>query len=342
VGCCWPTVLAAPPMAAPPMAPIGETVEQRPPGGTRSTLGPQVIKASAPSYGFGSGTREVAAKVFVSQEHSALTANPCSPGPATFTQPASVGPQVDGLKQSAPRFGFGTSTREHQSKVYISADHEKVSGGRFAPGPHYDFETGIGKQVDSKKASLPLFGFGSSTREHQSKVYISAEHEKVTGSGEGPGKNYLLKPTLGKQVLSYGPSGYQRHIRNGSQPSWVVGKAERFEADQPGQAPGPGAYRITPAVGAQVASNKPSLPRYGFGSSTRAHQTKVFISTEHAKVTGSRDAPGPGAYPMGSMTGHRNASSKQTSGSAWGFGTSQRFADVFAKPRAPGPGHYVI
>tara|TARA_B110000046_G_C12915986_1_gene364970 strand:- start:249 stop:1019 length:771 start_codon:yes stop_codon:yes gene_type:complete len=186
-------------MAA-PMAPIGETVEQRPPGGTRSTLGPQVIKASAPSYGFGSGTREVAAKVFVSQEHSALTGNPCSPGPATFSQPASIGPQVNGVKQSAPRFGFGTSTREHQSKVYISAEHEKVSGGQFAPGPHYDFETGIGKQVDSKKTSLPLFGFGTSTREHQSKVYISAEHEKVTGSGEGPGKNYLLRPTLGNEA----------------------------------------------------------------------------------------------------------------------------------------------
>ena len=35
---------------------------------------------------------------------------------------------------------------------------------------------------------------------------------------------------------------------------------------------------------------------------------------------------------------------KQVTGSAWGFGTSKRFADAFAKNTAcnPGPGTYVV
>ena len=39
--------------------------------------------------------------------------------------------------------------------------------------------------------------------------------------------------------------------------------------------PGPGAYTLTNAVGVQVASTKPSTPRFGFGSSNRDHMAKV-------------------------------------------------------------------
>jgi len=331
-------------VAAPPPAATAQHA-----GGTRSTLGPQGVRPSAPNYGFGSGTRETQSKVFISQEHAALAVNPLSPGPAMYSTVASVGPQVNSAMESAPRYGFGTSDRDDVAKVYISHEHEKtMPGGLFAPGPQYNFETGIGQQVTSQKATLPLYGFGSSTREHQQKVYISAEHEKVSGGpGEGAGFKYSLHPSLGSQVLSYGPTGYNCRVKNGSQPGWVMGKAERFGNLSSGGgsgalAPGPGTYTITPSVGVQVASSKPSLPRYGFGSSTREHANKVFISRDHAKLSGGKFAPGPGQYPVAPMTGAKVASSNGgATSSAWGFGTSKRFDDQ-GKYRAPGPGHYVI
>ena len=107
---------------------------------------------------------------------------------------------------------------------------------------------------------------------------------------------------------------------------------------------GPGKYSINPAVGNQVVSNKPSLPRFGFGTGTRDVAAKVYISPEHDKVSGGRNAPGPGQYPIKSLTGERVASSTQKTGAAWGFGTSKRFADAFEKQKKnnPGPGHYVV
>ena len=59
-----------------------------PAGGTRTTFGSQSSsrRRSAPSFGFGSGTREMQEKVFVSQEHAALSSGGVrSPGPAVYT-----------------------------------------------------------------------------------------------------------------------------------------------------------------------------------------------------------------------------------------------------------------
>ena len=90
-------------------------------------------------------------------------------------------------------------------------------------------------------------------------------------------------------------------------------------------------------------SRLPSKPRYGFGTSNRDHMAKVYISSEHEKFSGGRDAPGPGNYPIKSLTGKPVVAGKQRSGQAWGFGTSKRFSDEFAHQKGnPGPGQYVI
>ena len=317
-----------------------------PPGGTRSTLGPQAARESAPMYGFGTSTRANREKVFVSHEHSLLADSETrSPGPATYEQRPSIGPQVNGALESSPLYGFGKSDRDTAAKVYISKEHEKFSGGRNSVGPIYEDQPGIGKQVSSRMTTMPKYGFGSSTRADQSKVYISADHDKLSGGRDAPGPEYNLKPAIGKQPQSFGPTGYNRHLKNASPPTWVLGKAERFDADKQRDEPGPGQYKITAAVGVQVSSRKASLPRYGFGSGTRDQAAKVFISHEHGKVTGNLDRgmPGPGQYKVGAMTGAKVVSSGYgKSSAAWGMGTSKRFADAFAKERAPGPGHYVI
>ena len=54
-------------------------------------------------YGFGTSTRANREKVFVSHEHSLLADSETrSPGPATYEQRPSIGPQVNGALESSP------------------------------------------------------------------------------------------------------------------------------------------------------------------------------------------------------------------------------------------------
>ena len=264
-------------------------------GGTRSTFGTQSRGGwkSSPIYGFGSGTREGRDKVFISQEHAKLCVDKnASPGPAVYKHRAAVGPQVDGAKASAPLWAFGTADR------WLKPSKDGAPGpGAYAPS------LGLGKQVSSARASAPVYGMGSATRENVAKVYVTEEHNKALFGINSPGPAYVaLTDAVGKQILS----------KNESQPGWVMGKSERFTYDHVKRAagtPSPGSYDVTAAIGPQNSSTKPSTPRFGFGTSTRDHAAKVYISSEHEKVTGGRDAPGPGAYPIGSMTGAQIRSS---------------------------------
>ena len=56
-------------------------------GVVKSMLGVQVASdhTSAPAFGFGSSTREVANKIFLSAEHAKLASKSNSPGPAVYT-----------------------------------------------------------------------------------------------------------------------------------------------------------------------------------------------------------------------------------------------------------------
>ena len=314
-------------------------------GGTRTMLGPQVNskKKSPPAYGFGSGTREQQAKVFVSQEHAALAGTPDSPGPAVYSHRASVGPQVDGAKESSPLWMFGTERR-------FSAQEREAGQSKYSvavPGAGtYDAGVSVGeKQPDSTKGSAPAYGMGSSTRADQDKVFQSEEQafSRCYGRASPGPASFTLNPAVGKQTLS----------TKEAQPSWIQGTEKRFGKNTTSWVPAPGHYgdeeahgRImgTPGVGNQIASTKESAPRFGFGTSNREHAEKVYISKDHEASTGGRDAPGPGQYPVKPMTGNTIAESKKRTSQAWGFGTSARFRETFKKDAfyAPGPGAYVV
>ena len=322
-------------------------------GGTRTTLGPQVSsrRSSAPIYGFGTCTREQQNRVFVSQEHAALAGPEMShsPGPVYEVVPA-IGPQVNGSIPSAPLYGFGKSTRETAQKVFISQEHAEKVAMPYSPGPQYMIRPSIGPQVDGAIASAPLYGFGSSTRDHQQKVFVSANHNKIADYGRGspgPAAPYQLKSAMGSQMQTFGPSPYGtgggQGVRNGSQPSWAFSTANRFKKDSSAWVPGAGEYKTVPAIGPQVSGALASAPRYGFGSSNRDDMAKVYISSEHEKVSGGRDAPGPGAYKVKSLTGNPVVAGHQRTGSRWGFGTGKRFTNEFKHQEGnPGPGQYVI
>ena len=93
---------------------------------------------------------------------------------------------------------------------------------------------------------------------------------------------------------------------------------------------------------AQVASTKPSTPRFGFGTSNRDHQEKVYISADHEKASAGKDAPGPGAYSISAMTGNKQAVSNIPTAAAFGFGSAKRFDKMTRGGGTPGPGSYVV
>jgi hypothetical protein len=118
-----------------------------------------------------------------------------------------VGPQPVGLSESAPEWKFGADQRWERGN--------RSTLDNPAPGK-YDAASGIGNQADSKKVSLPHFGFGTSTREDQERVFVTQEHNKTLFGRLSPGPStYTLNPAMGKQHLSYEPVGFQRKIRNG-------------------------------------------------------------------------------------------------------------------------------
>ena len=138
-----------------------------------STFGGQKSSSrrTAPAFGFGAATREVANKVFVSQEHTALaTAGMHSPGPAKYVLPPSIGgTQPEGRKASAPSYGFSKGSRFMV---------ERVSDRTPGPGAG-GFHPAIGPQPVGRFPSAPMAGFGTGTRQQRSKLFISQEHNSM-------------------------------------------------------------------------------------------------------------------------------------------------------------------
>ena len=163
-----------------------------------STFGSQKSsrRTTAPAFGFGAATREVANKVFVSQEHTALaTAGMHSPGPAKYLLPASIGgKQPDGRRPDAPSYGFSKGSR------FMT---ERVSDRTPGPGAG-GFHPAIGPQPVGRFPSAPMAGFSSGTREARSKLFISQEHNKLDNYGQGsPGPATIALPsTMGRQSSS--------------------------------------------------------------------------------------------------------------------------------------------
>ena len=59
-------------------------------------------------------------------------------------------------RRSAPSYGFGSGTRAVQEKVFVSADHARLTpGNSVAPGPQYEVKSAVGAQVASNCGSAP-------------------------------------------------------------------------------------------------------------------------------------------------------------------------------------------
>ena len=292
-------------------------------GQIKSMLGaqPSSQHMSFPSYGFGSGTRDQANKVFVSHEHSKLATTGVSPGPASFGGAATLGPQADGAIRSAPSWNFGSARR------FNAFDRENVPG----PGS-YSARSSLGAQVTGEQQSMPIFGMGSSTRDGVKRVYISEQHSTIALQGmSSPGPaSYTLIPAVGKQGAS----------TKASQPSFGFGSNKRFiDADvrRAAKQPGPDQYDMPSTLGIQAASTRRSAPLAGFGSSTRTDAAKMYTSPQAEKTKGfGRQSPGPMTYlpPV-----------NKRNGPSFGFGSCDRFyMGKIARRVAngPSPAHYNV
>lgn len=195
----------------------------------------------------------------------------------------------------------------------------------------------IGVQYDSKKATAPIFGFGSSDRANLAKVFLSAEHAKSDYGKMGPGPIYDLKSSFGRQDSSKMNSG----------PLFSFGTADRFQKPSADRAkrqtavPGPGAYSAPSSIGRMVDSTHESAAQFGFGSSNRDHAAKVFLSAEQAKINFGLGSPGPSAYTARSGVGPQYSSRNETA-PIYGFGSEERFRYDFVDraKKLPGAGQY--
>lgn len=286
----------------------------------RSGIGKQVKSdhESAPEWGFGTGHRDAADKLYLSAEQAKAMHVSYSQGPV-YKAYSAIGPQPESKFRSASAPGFGSSGRS------------KGNGKAPAPGPgSYQAEGGIGPQKESKRSTSPRIAFGTATRDQQSKVWLDDELMKTYAGRESPGpNNYAYPPAIGKQADS----------KYASAPSWRQGSSDRFKyKDWARDVPGAGTYKTFDALGRQTLSSKKTLPSAKIGTGTRDAFKKIFISKEHEKGAFGENSPGPVTSQFVSSIGTQRLSVK-SSAPSWGFGSSKR-PPLLNTTGSPGPGAY--
>jgi len=204
--------------------------------------------------------------------------------------PGSVSRQHDSQKHSYSTWKFGTSTRADQAKVFISPAHAKsVTEFIDSPGPcAYGHKGSLGNQHDSRKTTNESFGMGTSDR-----FFYDSNASVISEKGvPGPG-TYQLRSAQGRQVTSNKPSypinSFPRADRDRTAQNVYFGHKQQISFWGK-NSPGPAVYSPTASVGAQVSSEKPNVPKFGFGTADRFSYINI----------GQRamQSPGPGAYSI--------------------------------------------
>ena len=158
----------------------------------------------------------------------------------------------------------------------------------------------FGAQALSTRPSAANWGFGTSTRAQQARVFAGGLAAAKSVDPSIPGPRYNLPNPVGTQYT------FGTQARFG-----VPGRRSAAAA----HSPGPGAYDNTSSVGRQIYSTNTSFPRYGFGTADRAIASRVFISPQHAEC-GSFGRSSPGPASINNCYGGMGSASHK-----FGFGT---------------------
>ena len=132
--------------------------------------------------------------------------------------------QHSSRQTTGAQYSFGTSSRAHDAKTYVSPEHaQHVANPTTANANSYQTASMMGKQQSSKKPSAPSFGFGQSPR--------FADQQRVLRGTKTPGPVYRVETAFGARKSTQGAHEPAFSFGNG-------GRAAEFES----AAPGPGAY----------------------------------------------------------------------------------------------------
>lgn len=233
----------------------------------KSSCGNQVDsrKKTAPMASFGSSTRPKpipnAQKV---------------PGPGAYQIPPSIGKSVISTAKTAPqcsisgreKFGSTADLKEASNMPGPGDYNSRIVNPKEKAAPQYS----LGKRwkPDSDKRQSP--GPGSYTPStHLSETLLSTQENPRRvkfGTGKrppllqtstadvGPGQYKVKATSVGKQVTSTLPNTAAYSFSVVGRKKAAIGA--RMNHDQ---VPGPGSYKLKPAVGRQVISNLRSAPR---------------------------------------------------------------------------------
>eukprot|EP00879_Flechtneria_rotunda_P016706 GHRR01017482.1.p1 GENE.GHRR01017482.1~~GHRR01017482.1.p1 ORF type:complete len:306 (+),score=70.82 GHRR01017482.1:1571-2488(+) len=191
--------------------------------------------------------------------------------------------------------------------------------------------SGFGSQIRSTSPTNPSFGFGTSVRDASLRQYISPEHARAMSGNNSQGPVYKVYSSVGPQPDST--------VHN--QGTMTFGTAQRLPKPGKSGVPGPGHYKVAPALGDQKESKRVSSSRAVFGTSTRDGQAKVYLDPELMKTYYGKESAPPGSYNVPGALGRQVASTKE-SAPGIKIGTSLRALDyqVARAKDMPGAGQY--
>ena len=125
------------------------------------------------------------------KEQESPTPSTMNGATATLKGKSMFGVQELSRRRTAPAHGFGSSTRNHASKVFMGPEHAKTSSLSCTPGPCYEVNGACGSQYDSGKLSPPQWCFGTAER------FSRSSRDKAPGPGA-----YENAGSFGRQGLS--------------------------------------------------------------------------------------------------------------------------------------------
>ena len=329
-----------------------------------STSGPAAAAGAPPATGANPGCQ------------AATSVGP-TPGLLRFImalRKSMFGSQELSNRRSAPAHGFGSSTRNHASKVFMGPEHAKTSVISCTPGPCYEVNGACGNQHDSGKNSPPQWCFGTAGRfagATRTATPGPGAYENMCSFGKQGLSNHSTFPlygfgtvdrTMASKVFispahaassfglsSPGPAAAYTKAGGLSGPKYGFGTDDRFQRlgrrlSDSAELPGPGSYSSSTTdstLGSQHSSRLTTQPAFGFGTSNRDHSARIFVSDMHSKsVAGPYAAsPGPAVYSLNSSIGTQTTS-RGRSAPSWGFGKAARLDSRAYMTDTPGPGSY--
>ena len=217
------------------------------------------------------------------------------------------------VKPQAPKYGFGSASRDQVNKLFISQQHTlTIMAGKGSPGPaQYVLPPSVGgKQPDGRKPDPPVWGMGGAERF----AYGYCSRQERQRNSVAPGPFTYSKPSSvgGKQ-----PDG-----RHADAPLYGFGSASRDQVNKlfisqqhtltlmAGKgSPGPAGYTLPPSVGGkQPDGRKKDPPCWTLSKSPRV--------TMDDEEIGKR-SPGPGAnYHIPSVTTGPQVQARRSSSTA--------------------------